>query len=224
MRPRYLLAVVLGALLGTAACWGLVHADIAVSARYYQADSGFYLDDALWVQAVYRGVPWLARGAAFAVLLTLFVSLIARGGDARRLRGPMCFLLASAAIGPGLIIHGVLKDHWGRPRPVQIIQFGGTEHYEPPGVPSAQHGHSFPSGHAAAGFYLMGLGWAFPRRRGLWWTLGIIAGLGIGYVRIVQGGHFLSDVLFAGLVVWLTDLWLAAWMRRRGWLPLSSTR
>lgn len=214
-----LLAVLLGAVLGTVACWALVHADLAVSAHYYRPGVGFYLDHEPWVQAVYRGVPRLVAVAASGLLLALLLAWIVRTPYWRAQRGPLAYLLLTLALGPGLIVNVVLKDHWGRPRPVQITQFGGHEHYVAPTIPSAQHGHSFPSAHAAAAFYLMSFGWAVPRRRRLWWTLGLLAGAGVGYVRIVQGAHFLSDIIFAGLVVWLTAALLARWMRRRRWLP-----
>jgi lipid A 4'-phosphatase len=50
----------------------------------------------------------------------------------------------------------------------------------------------------------------------------MVAGLGLGLVRLAQGGHFLSDVLFAGLVMYFVvqvhrGLWVSMIMlRRRG--------
>ena len=35
-------------------------------------------------------------------------------------------------VGPGLLVNTVLKDHVGRPRPVQPEQFRGHERYVPP--------------------------------------------------------------------------------------------
>jgi len=34
----------------------------------------------------------------------------------------------------------------------------------------------------------------------------MVAGAAIGAVRVVQGGHFFSDVVFSGWAVWLTYL------------------
>lgn len=216
---RTVVAILLGAVLGSLACIGLVHADLALSAHYYRSASGFYLDSRWWVQAVYHDLRWLQIAGALLLLWALMRAVIGATPAWQQRRGPLCFLLLSLIIGPGLITNTLLKQHWGRPRPVQITPFGGTEHYVPPLIPSHQHGHSFPSGHAASAFYLMSLGWAFRRRRRLWWTLGTLAGIGVGYVRIVQGGHFLSDVIFSFVVVWLTNVLLARWMRPRGWLP-----
>ena len=41
----------------------------------------------------------------------------------------------------------------------------------------------------------------------------MLLGAGIGWVRIAQGGHFLSDIVFSGLVVWGSAI-LIRW----GWL------
>ena len=222
-RNQALLAILLGAALGSLSCIGLVHADLALSARYYSPVAGFYLDSRWWVQAVYQGMPWAVRVYVVVLLWVLMRTLIAATPQWRQRRGPVCFLLLALMIGPGLITNVLLKPNWGRPRPVQITQFGGTEQYVPPLIPSHQHGHSFPSGHAATAFYLMSLGWVFRRRRRLWLTLGVLAGIGVGYVRIVQGGHFLSDVIFAFVVIWLTNSLLGRWMQSRGWLPSPAT-
>ena len=42
-------------------------------------------------------------------------------------------------VGPGLLVNTVLKDHVGRPRPVQLEQFRGHERYVPPFQIALQH-------------------------------------------------------------------------------------
>src|SRR5262245_300383 len=39
------------------------------------------------------------------------------------------FLTFSLLLGPGLLVNGILKEHWGRPRPIAVTQFGGTQPY-----------------------------------------------------------------------------------------------
>jgi lipid A 4'-phosphatase len=118
-------------------------------------------------------------------------------------------LVVVVAIGPGILVNLLFKDHWGRPRPREITQFGGTE---PFGYvwQMGKEGKSFPCGHCSMGFYL-----AVPflilrnRRRILAYaclTLGIVYGLLLGIARIRAGAHFPSDVLWSGGVVWLTAL------------------
>ena len=147
--------------------------------------------------------------------------LLGRDADARPRARCAALVLLVLAIGPGLIVHSLLKDHWGRPRPAQIVDFGGSGHYVPPGVISDQCARncSFVSGHASAGFMIAAGALFWPHRRRRWLAAGLVAGSLIGAVRIVQGGHFLSDVIGAGLVVLGTVLAVEAWARRRGWLP-----
>ena len=40
-------------------------------------------------------------------------------------------MLLTLAFVPGVLANLVLKEHWGRPRPIDIAQFGGEEHFRP---------------------------------------------------------------------------------------------
>ena len=40
-------------------------------------------------------------------------------------RRPALFLVLVAALGPGLLINVVFKDHYGRPRPREVQELGG---------------------------------------------------------------------------------------------------
>jgi len=117
-------------------------------------------------------------------------------------------VVASLALGPGLTVNVILKDNWGRARPSTIAEFAAghqpSRHYTPPLVLSDQcpDNCSFPSGHAALGFWTVSLALIAPRRHrraALAAALGF--GLAMGIVRIAQGGHFLSDVAFSGVIV-----------------------
>lgn len=119
------------------------------------------------------------------------------------------FLGLALALAPGLVAG--LKLMSGRHCPWDVIQFGGFAPYlalldaAPAGIPP---GHCFPAGHATAGFSLMAfhfVGWSWQRptlsRWGL--ALGVLAGLGLGFARVAQGAHFLSHVLWSGLLCWI---------------------
>lgn len=118
-------------------------------------------------------------------------------------------------IGPGILVNSVLKPYWGRPRPNNVDQFGGQLEF----LPVLEWGRgqdesSFPSGHASTGFYLMAPAFVcYRRRRRLaiaFLLLGLASGGVIGLARIVAGGHFPSDVLWACGIVYFTALVLAA--------------
>lgn len=112
--------------------------------------------------------------------------------------------------GAGLIVHPLLKDHWGRPRPRQVETFGGTENFRPfysPNFTLHSHHKSFPCGHCTMGFYfyvLIFLGCRLnrPYIRALGWVLTLFLGISLSLARIAQGGHFFSDTLFTALILW----------------------
>src|SRR5664280_2198232 len=65
------------------------------------------------------------------------------------------FLMTTIALGPGLLANAVLKEHWDRPRPIEVTQFGGTEHFvawwDPRG--ECDKNCSFVSGDVAGAFW-----------------------------------------------------------------------
>ena len=195
--------------------------DLMTSGWAWRGDgSGFWLRDTAVAQAVYHGTRYLSAAVIIGLFGVLVYSLAAGSGDGgtdrRILARRAAAVLLALALGPGLLVHTVLKDHWGRPRPSQITAFGGSGHYVPPGIRSTQcdRNCSFPSGHAVAGFALILLGSVWPAQRRRWLWIGLAAGGFIGAVRIVQGGHFFSDVLASFAVVWLCDALLWRFMPR----------
>ena len=116
------------------------------------------------------------------------------------------FVLASLALGPGLIVNGILKAFWGRARPRQILEFGGDAIYSPVWWISDQCSRncSFVSGEAASAIWLMALVFLVPRE---WKRPVAIATIAVAAVvslaRVAAGGHFLSDVLIAWTIVLL---------------------
>ena len=191
--------------------------DLWLAGLCYRPGAGFFLADAWPVRMLYALVPWMVRVLTAALVLVLAASFA--HAAARRWRGPASFALLSLILGPGLIANTLLKDHWGRPRPEQIAEFGGNAQFVPAPLPSRQCARncSFVSGHAAAGFWLIAGAWIRPRRRRAWLAGGIAFGGLVGLARMLQGGHFLSDVLGALAVVWGCNALLYRW-----WPVLSS--
>ncbi len=133
----------------------------------------------------------------------------------RSLRRHALFIALTLAVGSGLIVHVILKDHWGRPRPRQVIEFGGKQEFRPYWSPNFFHqpepSKSFPCGHCSLGFYFFVFILLGQRFKVRWlFYLGILLtaflGLALSYTRMAQGGHFFSDVLVSALIMWLTAL------------------
>lgn len=139
------------------------------------------------------------------------------------------YLMLVFAIGPGLIVNLGLKDHWGRPRPNQVREFDGNFAFAPVGSPGTldRHNSSFPSGHAAVAFYLIAPAFTVrPQRklvaRGLMAT-GLAFGFAMAVVRVVQGGHFLSDVVWSAAIVYLVAWGLERVMYRERYAARMTT-
>jgi membrane-associated PAP2 superfamily phosphatase len=160
--------------------------------------------------------PWhllylLDRGPSIAMgVCGLGAALIGSIYKQRRsLIRPGLFLVILLAIGPGIIVNVVFKDYWGRPRPRDIVQFGGKKEFLQPWQKGVAHqGRSFPSGHSSAAFYLAApyfvLRRSKPRAAAWWLTGGLVFGTLMSIARVAQGGHFLSDTLWAWGMVHLT--------------------
>jgi len=182
--------------------------DIRFSMLFYDPVSRFYLADAPFCHYIYESVEIVSTVWVVLALLLLTALWIRKkpwfGLSAKHL----IYLLAALAIGPGLIVNMVLKDNWGRARPYDVIQFGGASVFTPAFAISSQchHNCSFVSGHAAMGFYFIAFGFSrhtvCRKRRSLLILLAGIYGAVVGLVRILQGGHFLSDIVFAFFVIY----------------------
>lgn len=179
--------------------------DLWAAHLFYRADGGFYLGDAWPVRAIYAGVPYLTDAVVVGVAALYLLSL-RRGRPVAGVDGRVAaYLLLALALGPGLVVNTLLKDHWGRARPSQIEVFGGTRQFTPAPLPADQCARNcaFPAGHPAMGFYFVSFALLITerRRRSIAIAAALAAGALIGLARMAQGGHFLSDVVFSGLIV-----------------------
>ncbi|MGB6747755.1 MAG: phosphatase PAP2 family protein [Xanthobacteraceae bacterium] len=120
------------------------------------------------------------------------------------------FLIATLALGPGLLTNVILKDHWGRPRPIDVRQFGGdyrfTSWWDPRG--DCPNNCSFIAGEPSGAFWTLApAALAGPELLPLAYAAALAFGFGVGVLRIAAGAHFFSDVVFAGVFMYLL-IWL----------------
>jgi lipid A 4'-phosphatase len=185
-----------------------------------------------------RSGPWCSDDPGVELLRDMFVGLTAIIGIAiavglvrtLRERGKIFglaqarwwFLIAVLAVGPGLVANVVLKDNWGRARPRSVVEFGGTKHFTPALIPASECARncSFVSGEASSAFVpFFAAALLLPQFRRVLFGAGLATGLAAGLIRISQGGHFLSDILFAGVFMALTAsalhiLLIGLWQKR----------
>lgn len=132
------------------------------------------------------------------------------------------FLVTTLALGPGLLTNVILKDHWGRPRPIDVTQFGGDQHFvawwDPRG--DCPGNCSFVSGDVSGAFWTIAPAALVPLPwRGLAYGAALALGAGMAALRIMAGGHFFTDTVFAGvftfLIIWVAHGLIYRWPRTR---------
>jgi membrane-associated phospholipid phosphatase len=126
------------------------------------------------------------------------------------------------ALGPGLVVNVILKDHWGRPRPIDVTQFGGNEHFVPWWDPRGDcpGNCSFVSGDVSGAFWTVAPAALVPPAwRVLAYGAALTLGAAMAALRLVAGAHFFSDAAFAGiftfLIIWIVHGMIYRWPRTR---------
>ena len=84
---------------------------------------------------------------------------------------------------------------------LSCLEFGGDKRFTPPLVVSDQCARncSFVAGDPAFGFYFTAWALALPAQAWLW-PFAFALGLLLGLARIGMGAHFLSDVIYSGVL------------------------
>ena len=147
---------------------------------------------------------------AIAAFVGYILTLI--GKFPRKYAKPFLVIVLTVILGPGLIVNGILKPFWGRPRPADTVMFGGKELYRGVFEPAGPGGgKSFVCGHCANAFaiasgavilpILSRIGRTFPRRR----TCNGDAGQ---FRQDRARAHYLSDTVWAGIIVLSIIAWL----------------
>lgn len=196
--------------------------DLDVALRFFGSDPGrkFPLVDNSAVK-ILRQVNLAVPAVLFAVVMT-FMAIQLNRPRARIFIPPGVglFLIAVIALGPGLLVNGLLKPFWPRPRPGSVLQAGGSEPFVAWwDIGGTCPGNcSFVSGEVSVAFALLAVAAVMPAalRYGAFAAV-LVYGSAIAFVRIAAGAHFLSDVIFAGsltaLVVWLLHGAFFRWSR-----------
>ncbi|MGA8963884.1 MAG: phosphatase PAP2 family protein [Pseudolabrys sp.] len=134
------------------------------------------------------------------------------------------FLIGTMVLAPGLLVNVLLKDHWGRPRPIDVTQFGGNDRFvawwDPRG--DCPSNCSFVSGDVSGAFWTIApAALAPPQWRAIAYGAAIALGTGMAAIRVMAGAHFPSDVIFAGIFTFLIVWTVYALIYRRPSTRLS---
>ncbi|MEP1207071.1 MAG: phosphatase PAP2 family protein [Rhizobiaceae bacterium] len=168
-----------------------------------------------------HNLPLLLMAASCLYLIWLLMFNTTKTRD--QLTAPLAALLSGLA-GPLIAVNLVLKEYWGRPRPVQTSFFGGDHPYVAPGDISSycDTNCSFVSGEAAAAFWMLILVFYLKGRKRVWCAALLLPLAGfIAMLRVAFGRHYISDVVMAALLVMFLSalsIWLLQTARGQNWM------
>ncbi|OUU80594.1 MAG: hypothetical protein CBC38_01030 [Gammaproteobacteria bacterium TMED78] len=186
----------------------LYNLDLQVSSYFWDPLASFSFKDTFLEFIIYESINW-------AVIVTLFFSIAFLSyskitNKFIQYKVVTKSYLMALIISPGIIVNALLKSNWGRPRPIQTIDFNGRYQYQE----FFEHnlggfGNSFSSGHASVPLIFIIFGLYFINKKNI--SIGriiiyfsIVWYVATSMARIMAGGHFLSDVLWSGYISYLT--------------------
>lgn len=181
--------------------------DLWISSMFY--NHGF--QDNFFLTGIYLFGPIPAWVIAIGAFVAFFIPKY------RHLRSIFLYLIIVLAIGSGLIVHAAFKENWGRPRPKQVVEFGGNDQFRPfysPNFKDDVKHRSFASGHVTTGFFFFSIyfiGRSLKRKdiQNLGLFLSFFLGILLTYARVAQGGHFFTDAVASLIVMWYTSLFFS---------------
>ena len=208
-RTGLLIALAIAVVVGTVfAIWpGL---DLALSGIFYDAANRRWrvLDTPSGIVRDLAG--WLIALVAAPAFVALVVKLVLPKRPLLLPGRAVMLMISTLALGPGLAVNVILKDNSGRPRPMYVTEFGGKDKFLPwwDLRGDCNKNCSFVAGESSGAFWTMaGAAVAPPHWRAAAYGAAIVFGAAVGVLRMSLGGHFFTDVVFGGVVVFLV-IWL----------------
>lgn len=195
--------------------------DLRLSRPFFETMHGtfpFGLRFDPWVMGLREASMWTVALLAAPAVIALALKLAMPRSRLRMPGRAILFLIATLALGPGLLVNLTLKEHWHRSRPIDVAEFGGAERFVPWWDPrgNCPTNCSFVSGDVSGVAWTLAVAaLAPPAWRALAYggSLAFIAG--ISFLRMAAGGHFFTDVTFAAiftfLVIWLCHGLIYRW-------------
>ncbi len=176
--------------------------DLRVSELFYDAKEGFFLKNQEPFAFMHDYLDEILKGIGVILILLFIYQLIAKKSFKHLNKRAIAFIFTFALVGPGIVTNLLIKEHSSRARPINIEHFGADEgkqftpYYSLFG--KCKTNCSFISGHLSGSMILLALAYIFKSRLIFASALGFVVLMGVS--RVVQGAHFLSDVLFAFII------------------------
>lgn len=218
------LRIALYCALGFGIVFGLFSGlDLWLARLFFDPVSGtFPLKSSSTAEFFRQAAMWIAWAFAVpSIVAIVFKLAVPRRKLAVSARAAL-FLIVTITLSAGIFSNGIFKSHWGRPRPVMVTEFGGQYAFKPWWNPAGTcpRNCSFYSGEAATAFWTYAPAALAPvELRPLAYGAATVFGLATGIWRMAFGGHFFTDVIFAGiatfLIIWLTHGLIYRWPATR---------
>ena len=196
--------------------------DLDIASLFYDPGTkNFSLSKSFAFRYVRQAAVWIQVLLIAPSVIALLIKLVMPRAKPWMSSRAAIFLIATLALAPGLVVNVLLKNHWDRPRPAAVTEFGGSERFVPWWDPRGQcrKNCSFVSGETSSAFWTLAPAALAPAPwRFLAYTSAIAFGIGMGVVRMAMGGHFFTDVVFAGLFTFIIIV-LTHRLIYRSWSP-----
>jgi len=179
--------------------------DIVISNLFYKGNQVFILQSFNYITILARKIflPFLILYILVIPIISLYFPVNKIYFNYKFNLKKILFLWVSVIFNIVIVVNLLLKNFWGRARPNDILQLGGKESYTPwfKVSDACSSNCSFVSGDASVGFALVGL-FFLTKNKNFYW-LALFSGFFLGIIRILEGGHFLSDIVFAGFLIFI---------------------
>ena len=179
--------------------------DIYLSGLFYFGNNQFLLQSYYYITVFVREIilPIIVIYIFILPIFSMFLPLNKLYFKYKFKFKDIVFLWLTGICNLGVVVNLLLKNLWGRARPGDILELDGKEDFTPwfQISDACTNNCSFVSGDASVGFAIIVL--YFLSKKMLFFWLSLFFGFGIGLIRIMEGGHFVSDVVMAALVLYL---------------------
>ena len=179
--------------------------DIVVGNLFYKENQAFVLQSFSYITILARKIflPFLILYILVIPIISLYLPINKIYFNYKFNLKKILFLWISVIFNIIIVVNLLLKNLWGRARPNDILQLGGKENYTPwfKVSDACSSNCSFVSGDASVGFALIGL-FFLTKNKNFYW-LALFSGFFLGTIRVLEGGHFLSDIIIAGFLIFI---------------------
>lgn len=174
--------------------------DLWFTRQFYDPAIGFpaaHVPAFRWLRSFSSAINWTVLIVALATVLAKIAM------PERRVLVPvraLLLLFLSYALATGLLVNGILKSTSGRPRPADVVEFGGDQQFMAAWQFSdlCPRNCSFVSGEGSSAAWLLAFILIVPAR---WRPATAIVTIALASLlslnRVAFGAHFLSDVLLS---------------------------